>query len=255
MKRILISSLILCACGHSISATAAASLDNKRIYYSAAIGDMFFRKSGENTLNTGAGWPDDHYSGNGISDVPYGFLEVGYQWQRAQNWLPAYNLGLRAALVSAASASGYIDQYIMSGFRNYRYSYDVALLNFVGILKADLYRWRKLMPYVAVGAGFSNYFTSDYTEQATAGVTPRVSPAFGSDTGVNFTYQFGVGLDFEVKDNMTLNLEANYADYGTVYTGKGANYTTLTGTNYDNESLRNKLSATSVFLGLTYYPA
>lgn len=257
MKRILVSCLILCICSHSMAAKyqRSAPSSDKRLYYSAGIGDMFFRKSGENNLGTGPGWPDDHYSGNGISDVPYGFLEAGYQWQRASNWLPAYNLGVRVALVSAASASGYIDQYSLPGFRNYTYSYDVALMNFMGIFKADLYRWRQLMPYIAVGAGFSNYFTSDYTERATAGVTPRVSPGFGSDTGINFAYQFGVGLDFAVKDNLTINVEANYANYGTVYTGKGANYATMTGTNYDNECLKNKLAATSVFLGLTYYPA
>lgn len=258
MKRILASCLLLCVSCHTVAAKhhqRTASQAGKRIYYAAGIGDSFYRKSGENMLGTGAGWPDDHYSGNGISDVPYGFLEVGYQWQRASHWLPAYNLGARIQMVSASTASGYIDQYSLPGFRNYNYSYDVALMNFMGILKADLYRWRKLMPYVAVGAGFSNFFTSNYTERATSGVTPRVSPGFADNTSANFAYQFGVGFDFEVKDNITLNFEANYANYGTVNTGKGANYATLTGTNYDNESLKNKLTATSVFLGMTYYPA
>lgn len=258
MKRILVSCLILCICSHSMAAKhhkRTTPPSGKRLYYSAGIGDMFFRKSGENYLGTGPGWPDDHYSGNGISDVPYGFIEAGYQWQRASNWLPAYSLGARIAMVTASTASGYIDQYSLPGFRNYTYFYDVALMNFMGILKADLYRWRNLMPYIAVGAGLSNYFTSNYTERATVGVTPRVSPGFSDSNGANFAYQLGVGVDFAVKDNITINVEANYANYGTVYTGKGANYGSKTGLNYDNEFLKNKLAATSVFLGMTYYPA
>lgn len=258
MKRILVSCLLLCICGQSIAAQAPTHSmfsGSKRVYLAAGLGDMFFRKEGENYLNTGTGWPDDHYSGGSISDQPYGFVEAGYSWERPDNWLPNYSLGLRMMYVSAASASGYIDQYSLPGFRNYTYFYDVQLFNLMGIYKIDLYRWRQLMPYVSLGAGLSSYTTTNYTEHATAGVTPRISPAFSDDAGVNLAYQLGVGFDFAVRENMSINVEANYANYGTVYTGKGANYSTLTGTNYDNESLKNTIAATSVFLGLTFYPA
>jgi len=149
--------------------------------------------------------------------------------------------------------SGTIDQYSLPQFRNYNFNYDIALLNIMGTVKVDLYRWKNLMPYLTAGIGGANYSTSQYKEAAVGGVTPRVSPGFGAGSGTNFSYTAGVGLDWAALPNLWVNLEYNYMDVGTVSTDKGANYTTLTGMNYSNDALKNKMSSTSVFLGLTYY--
>ena len=258
MKRILLACLLSCVFNSGWAVTQSKSTlypSGKKFYINAGLGDMFTRVEGDNYLGTGTGWPDDHYSVNGSSDQPYGFVGAGYTWDRASTWLPSYSFGFRFMYVSAATISGSIDQYSLPGFRNYNYTYDTSLVNLLGIYKLDLVRWHSLMPYLTLGAGVANYTTTNYRESATANVTPRVSPGFADGSGYNFTYQFGAGIDFAVRKDISINAEFNYADYGTIYTGKGANYATRTGTNYDNESLRNRLAATSVFLGLTYYPA
>jgi opacity protein-like surface antigen len=229
--------------------------DPPNLYVGAGVGESFYRVQGNNSLGTGAGWPDDKYVSDGISNEPYGFIAAGYTWMLSDAWLPSYSLGLRYMYVAPATISGHIDQFSLPGFTNYNYSYDVQLLNLLAVFKLDLYRWYDTMPYIMLGAGVTNVSTSDYTETATSGVTPRVSPNFGSNSANNFAYQVGVGIDYVMRNNLWLNFEVNYIDYGTIYTGKGANYSTLTGTNYDNESLKNTIAATTVFVGLTYYPA
>jgi opacity protein-like surface antigen len=256
MKRIFTGSLILCLTCTSLAQAFSllpVNLGTPRFYIGVGAGDVFYKVNGNNYLGTGEGWPDDHYTSNDISNQPSGFVAAGYTWQRDETWLPNYSLGLRYMYVSPTTVSGYIDQYTLPGFRNYHFSYDVELLSLLAVLKADLYRWHNWMPYVLLGAGAANYGTSDYTEQASSGVTPRVNPAFGNTSGNNFAYQLGAGVDYAVRENLVINLEYDYMDYGTVSTDKGTNYTMLTGSNYDNESLKNKISATSLFLSLTYY--
>jgi len=223
------------------------------VYLSVGAGDLFNRVEGDNFLATGPGWPDDHYNSNGITDQPYFAVGIGYTWSRSTDWLPYYSLGLKLMYASSATVSGTIDQYSLPQFRNYNFNYDIALLNIMGTVKVDLYRWKNLMPYLTAGIGGANYSTSQYKEAAVGGVTPRVSPGFGAGSGTNFSYTAGVGLDWAALPNLWVNLEYNYMDVGTVSTDKGANYTTLTGMNYSNDALKNKMSSTSVFLGLTYY--
>lgn len=257
MKRILASCVILGFCTQAFAAATPSTNTafSKRSYLGFAVGDMFTRVEGDDFLGTGPGWPADHYSPTSISDAPFIVASTGYTWEQPSTWLPNYSLGLRAMYMQSATVSGYIDQYSLPGFRNYYYSYDIQMLNFLGIAKVDLVRWHGIMPYLTAGAGIANYFTSDYIERATPNVTARVSPNFGGGGGTNFTYLLGGGFDFAVRDDIWINVEFNYANYGTISTDKGANYTTLTGTNYDNETLSNKIAATTVFLGLTFYPA
>ncbi len=256
MKRIFATAFVICVSCQSLAAIPPSSLatsSSKKFYLGIGAGDMFYRVSGDNYLGTGTGWPNDHYSNNGISSQPYGFLAAGYTWQRPENWLPNYSLGLRYTYVSAASVSGSIDQYSLPAFNNYHYSYDLQIVSLLAIFKADLYRWHHIMPYVLLGAGVADCSTSDYSEQALINVTPRVNPGFENNSSNNFAYQLGVGIDYAIQENLLVNIEYSYLNDGTIHTGNGTNYVTATGTNYDNESLKNKITATTLLLGLTYY--
>lgn len=255
MKRIFAASAMLIFCGSSLATPTSffSSFQPKGFYLGGGVGDSFNKVSGNSYLDTGEGWPDDHYTNQSISDEFYGFLSAGYTWQRSEHWLPSYGVGLRYMYMPSAKISGYMDQYSLPEFRNYNYSLDVQLLSLLAVAKIDLYQWHHVRPYVLVGAGVITYTTNNYSEQALSDVTARVSPAFEDGSGNNVAYQAGIGLDYDVTSNLVLNLEYDYMNYGWVNTGKGANYSTLTGTNYDNESLKSKLSATTLFLGMTYY--
>jgi opacity protein-like surface antigen len=258
MKRILAAGLVISV---TLPLIAVASPESNSSAYqgkpfvNGGIGYFFNRVSGDNYLGTGAGWPDDHYMTTQASDQPAVFLGGGYAWVNDNTWLPAYSLGFRVLYATATSISGVIDQYSLPSFRNYSYFYEAAYLNLLGTLKVDLFNYKSFMPYVLLGAGFNYYSASDYTESAYNGVTARVSPGFQSNSGFNFAYNLGGGIDYALTDNVWLNVEYYYGDYGTIQTGNGMNYATLTGSNYDNESLKNKMNGTTAFFGVTYYPA
>lgn len=253
MKRIFSAVIFFCLSCQALAAyfSVLPSADSPKLYIAAGAGDMFYDVSGTNFVGTGTGWPNDRYNINRISDQAYGFIEAGYAWDRPERWLPRYGLGARYIYVPKTTISGSIDQYSLPGFNNYNYNYDVDMLSLLAVFKADIYRMQNWMPYVIAGAGITAFGTSNYTEQATSGVTPRVSPGFSGNSGNNFTFQMGLGIDYALLQSLLINLEYDYIHYGSIRTGKGANYPTLT-TNYDNESLKNDIKATTLFLGVTY---
>lgn len=246
MKWIITASCLLYSCSSLV-------LASPKMYVGAGAGNMFYNTNGNNYLSTGASWPDDQYITTSASNQPYGFIAAGYAWQRDEDWLPEYDVGLRYMYVADTTLSGYINQYSLPGFRNYNFSYDVQILNLMAVLKTDIYRWQRWRPYIIVGAGIASYGTSNYSESALSGVTPRVSPAFSVDSGNNFAYQLGLGIDYAIWGQFSVGLECDYFNFGTVSTGKGTNYATLTDTNYDNEALKNPLWATTLLLSVTYH--
>lgn len=243
----------LCTFAQTSEAYTPSSFSPHGVYLGVGGGEFFARVAGNNSLNSGIGWPQDAYITKGISDQPFFFFSGGYQFARQTTWLPFYSVGFRYSYISTTSVNGNVYQYSLPDFFNYTYYYDIALLTFLGTVKLDLYRFHGFMPYVIGGAGVTNFSTSNYQERATSNVTPRVNPAFGANGGNNFTYTFGAGIDYAAADHIWVNLEFNYNDYGTIKTAGGVNYNTLTGTNYDDESLRHKVSGTAVLAGVTFY--
>lgn len=252
MKRIFALSLILCL-SYQCAAYALVGFHAHKRYMSVGGGYMFYSARGVNHLSTGAGWPDDTYTVNNISNQAYGAFEMGYVFTRAKKWLPRLSLGANVRYVPSTNITGKVDQYSLPIFENYTYSYDVNLLSLLLVLKADLYRWHDLLPYILLGGGLTNYSASNYTEQAAAGVTPRVNPAFNGGSGNNLTYEVGLGFEYIVLKNLSFSLDYDYLNFGTIDSGVGANYSTLTGTNYDNQLLKHNLSASTVFFAVNYY--
>ena len=156
MKRIFSATLLFCICTASWAASnqSLSNPNNGQFFVSAAGGYMFDSVQGDNHLNAGAGWPNDHYSVTGMSDQPYLFVGGGYQWNRDDTtWLPDYSFGIRFLYMSAATVSGYIDQYSMPEFRNYNYTYDTAIMNLMAVFKLGLVRWNNIVPFIMLGAG------------------------------------------------------------------------------------------------------
>ena len=256
MKRILIICFLLSLISPSwadASTLRSKHASSGKFYLGAGAGELFVHGANDNYIGSGMGWPNDRYSVNSASDEAYFFLSAGYTWKRPNDWLPYYSLGLRYMYVPQTTVKGTVNQYSLPTFKNYNYQYNVKLQNVLGTLQLDVYRWQNFMPYLLVGAGVANYQTSGYSEQALSNVTPRVSPGFSNNSGNNFAYLLGLGIDYILRENIRINLEYNYGDYGTVKTGNGANTPTLTGMNYSNASLKNKITSNTVLLGVTFY--
>lgn len=252
MKRILATCFSIAL--FSLVSSQALSFQETPIYLSVGLGGFYPQVSGNNYIGTGSGWPDDYYRQQSISSQPTFYIGGGYSWSRPNDWFPYFSLGLQYSYVSSTTVKGYIDQYSLPGFRNYTYQYDVEFYNVLGIAKLDIYDWHGFMPFVSGGLGVANYGTSNYQEAAAPGVTPRVSPGFTAASGTNFAYSLGIGIDYAWQSDLVFSLDFNHQSYGTISTGKGANYPSLTG-NFSNEALKNAIAANTYTFGMSYYIA
>ncbi|MBX3709797.1 MAG: outer membrane beta-barrel protein [Gammaproteobacteria bacterium] len=192
------------------------------------------------------GFPDDKYVANNAKNSLELLLTGGYQWQRDQDWLPAYSLGLQYAYAQPR-VKGVIYVNNLPDTRNFNYRYDVdqhlIMLNF----KADIYRWNELMPFLAAGVGVAINNMNNYSDSPIAGETIwNRRYGFTSGHTTQFAESIGAGLDYWLADNLQASLGYQYACTGNVRSGHGEG-------SLSADRLTNQLSLSSVDLQLVYF--
>lgn len=221
-------------------------------YLSAGAGRSMYRMDSNNYINPGPGWPNDYYYKNDIHDGSFIDIGGGYSLIRYTPWFPGFMLGIDYTYAFQASVTGFIKQYTLDQFLNYSYTYDFSRQTVLALFKATIYRFNGFMPYLTVGTGPSFNRASDYTEEPLTGVTPRVSPGYGTSTHNSWAYILGVGFDYVLRDDVALGFEYNYGDFGKVYTSNGAGTPMVTGVNYSGQHLSNTLKANTFLMRFTY---
>ena len=175
------------------------------------------------TPNPLAGLPADAFdsfsnptiSGSGIFDVG-----VGYQfnnWFRADVTGEYRDFGHFQALeqVGIPSASTQFADF----YRGNLSSYLVMANGYV-----DLGTWWCLTPFVGAGVGWAQNHLNGVTDTGFAYLGPGAtgSPTggfFGNGTTNNFAWALMAGVDFDVTQNLKLELGYRYLNYGTAKTG------------------------------------
>lgn len=222
-------------------------------------GGVNFPRTTQNAfVTTGPGWPDDLYIGSSTENTPIATVGFGYTWFNTADtldnyWLPFFSLGLSYSYIFQSQIKGRIQQYSLSQFENYTFQYQVQRQTILALAKLDIYRWRVIMPYLILGAGVSFNRSTNYSEQANPNVTPRISPGFNSNTQSHSSALAGLGLDLMVQDNLWASFEYDYGYYGYSKTGFGQNDANVTGFNYANSALSNKLTSSTALFILTYF--
>jgi hypothetical protein len=205
-----------------------------------------------NFVGTGTGWPDDYYTANDTHGSFMATIGAGYIWNRYNDWFPALSLGAQFTYTTQSKISGMIQQYSLPEFENYTYDYQFRRRTLLGIGKADIYRIGNFLPYVTGGLGVSFNTTSNYSEQPLSNVTPRISPSYRSVTHDYISYMAGLGVDFVICNYLWLSVEYNYGNFGFAKTGNGVSTPSMTGFDYSNQNLKNKLTANNFLFSATY---
>lgn len=207
-------------------------------------------------VTTGPGWPDDRYVRQSTQNTALVIGGLGYTWFNQSTsdsfWFPFISLGLSYTYVLESQIKGEIQQYSLTQFTNYNYQYRFQRQTVLALVKFDIYRFRVLMPYLIFGGGASFNRSTNFSEEARANVTPRLSPGFNSNTQVHNSAMGGVGLDLIIQDNLWGSFQYDYGFYGYTKTGYGKNTVNITGLNYDNAYLSNKLTSSTASFTLTY---
>ncbi|MES2998946.1 MAG: hypothetical protein V4700_06480 [Pseudomonadota bacterium] len=185
-------------------------------------------------------------TGNSYS-TPFFFVGIGYRWSQEYPWLPSINVGLQHRYTSPVNVYGFSQTpSVDPGPTNYNYRMQQE--SWLIMTKADIYQWKKLMPYVAMGLGVSFNRISQFFVN---------SPIFANQlsgsttlTG-DFSYSLGAGIDYPVKDDFWLSLGYFYDDFGK---NKVNNVFTVNGSTTPSIGILQNanLHANSIFLSARY---
>lgn len=220
-------------------------------YVAAGAGYSFYSLDGDNDISACSGLPPDHYYKTSLHDSGFVSFTTGYAWTRFDTAFPALMLGVNFSYAFNGEVRGSIDKYSSTAFTNYHYTYDFSRQSLMGVVKLDLFNGNGFMPYITGGAGISFNRASNYQEEALSGVTPRVSPGFGTAFHSAFAYMLGAGVDYAICDDIWVALGYQYGNYGTVVTGHGDVQPSIS-KDYSHDELENRLRAQSVTLEFTY---
>lgn len=176
------------------------------------------------TVDNGSNFPSplnvDIFTTNENNQANLGF-SGGYRWNKSSRWMPVYYFGLRYNHLFSTSVGQTITQYSLPQFTNYGYDWDVSSDLLLASGKVNLFRANRILPYLSGGLGLARNQTSDYSELAFSGVTPRISPAFGDKSTNHFAYVLGAGVDVNLTRQLILSLGYEYRNLGKVSSGSG----------------------------------
>lgn len=255
MKRIL-SASVLCLFTTCVTAANAivykdAPIANDNGWFVGLGGGLAWNHFDESstTVPNGSGatppMNNDLYSIHTPSNTGIEQLSVGYRWHQEKKWLPFYHVYFQYRHGNSVDVNGTIEQYSLPEFLNYNYSlnYTTDLYTING--KFDLIQENRIMPYVAVGAGFIVTHLTNYTESAISPVTARISPSYQGGTNTSLALTAGVGVDFILTKNTWLTLGYDHLFQGHASTEQGSS--TWSGTKLSLGNVR----ADTVFLNIS----
>lgn len=91
------------------------------------------------------------------------------------------------------------------------YTYRLQQESWLIMTKADIYQWKKIMPYIAAGMGASFNRISQFFENGFILDEQR-----GGSTTLkgDFSYSLGAGIDYQATDDFWLSIGYSYDDFG-----------------------------------------
>jgi opacity protein-like surface antigen len=139
--------------------------------------------------------------------TPFFFIGLGYQWTQDAQWFPYLNVGLQHRYTAPINVAGNSN----TTLNTTNYTYHVQQESWLIMTKADIYKWKRFMPYLTAGMGVSfNRMSQLFVN--TSNIANQLS---GSTTlSGDFSYSFGGGIDFIVKDDFWLSLGYFFDDFG-----------------------------------------
>lgn len=201
------------------------SLGNGHWFGSIDGGGNWYSLNTSMNVNNGSGFASplnqDYFSATSDSASGMVGLSAGYLWENKLPFFDAYSLALRYQHLFSQSINGNILQYSLPEFTNYQYHWKMDFDVLSAQAKVYFLKNGPIAPYVDVGLGASWNHTSDYSEVAYAGVTPRINPNYGSHTNTQFAYNVGAGLDFTITAKVNLFVGYDFQSLGTIQSAAG----------------------------------
>src|SRR5438445_11455181 len=221
------------------------------MWFVGAGGGVYWAKLPSSSTNVANGTPieppfnQDLYTINNPSANGVLQVSAGYRWKYDQLFLPYSSVYFQYRHYNDSTVNGSIYQYSLPDFLNYNYKFSYSADLFTVNGKLDLANIKNVMPYVSGGIGVIMNRLDNYIENPTANVTPRISPAFNSNTSSHFAATLGAGIDYALTRNVWLTLGYEHVFQTSLPNTQGSN--TWTGTNLN----LGKIRLDTVFLNIS----
>jgi opacity protein-like surface antigen len=157
----------------------------------------------------------------GFDSAPFGGLGIGYQFN---NWIRADITGEYRGKATFHGLERYRDATLPLGFGTDEYRATKSEWTGLANVYFDLGNWYGFIPFVGVGAGFSNNTIEHFIDVNT--VTQGVAFAKERSTS-NFAWALHAGMAYRVTPNFTLEFAYRYLNLGDGETGTLGNYAAL----------------------------
>mgnify|MGYP003639732179 CR=1 FL=1 len=189
----------------------------------------------------------DHYTINRPSTNLSFSAFAGYRWDTENKWLPHYSVAFRYQHLNASAAGGQIQLFSLPSFTNYDYNLSLGSNVFSVSGKVNVYEWRNFSPYVSFGLGLASTSVSNYKENEIDGGDPRIDgPAFNDHTNNNFMFNVGLGVDYNITQQLIVSLGYEYENLGKITSGNGIAL-------WSNDKLSlGTLSTSTILMSVTY---
>lgn len=216
-----------------------------RLYFDLGVGKAYdYASSNSFLISPSRNVLGNLKTGNSYS-TPFFFVGIGYRWAHDRQWFPSINMGLQHRYTSPINVFG-VSQAPSIDAVPTSYNYRMQQESWLLMTKADIYKWQRFMPYVALGLGTSfNRITQFFVNSST------FANQLGGSTNLteDFSYNVGAGIDYQVKDDFWLTLGYFYDSFGKNKVNNVFTNSTFTPVG----TLQNaNLHASSVFLSARY---
>ncbi|MDI9819344.1 MULTISPECIES: outer membrane protein [unclassified Legionella] len=239
--------LLLSQLSPSYAGGTSANTASGRWYLGGSMGASYPEVTKNQYAPNGDGWPDDRYISHNPNSSVLVSLTGGYTWFTQRDWLPSYSVGASYTYYFPNTVKGTIQQYSLAQFENYNFQYQLKRQTVLAVLKATIFQYRRLMPFISAGIGSSFNQMGNYIESPVSpDITPRVSPHFENNRHSHFSYTLMAGIDYLVNANLWLGAGYRHGYFGDAQTGYGKS-------GYSTDYLKARVTDNAVVININYF--
>ena len=231
--------------GLGLLAANALAEDNKNFYIQGNLGYAFGVAPGgrfeQNTLSDGD-------AGVYALAVGYKFndhIRAGFEVEYRDGYENKFSVEQKSAYIAETD-----DEYVI-GYNTWTDTQITKIRSLSSMFSVyyDITKIHNITPYVLLGAGVARNVTDSSGTIYNHG-GPQTHYSFSRGTNINFAWKIGAGVQYQIHNNINLDLHYQYVDLGKFKTGNI--FTSTDHTKQVHPNLEGKLQSHEVLLGMAY---
>lgn len=224
-------------------ANAENKTDKSTVALVAGLLKSSFIGSHQNSVDEGK-----QYIGRDVDPAALFSVLGGYTLATNSAWLPFYTFSTGYHPYGARVKSAIL-QYGLPQQDAYDYQYKLQQKTLSAHMKANVYRYHNVMPFVSLSMGLQSTQYHRYQEDVARATTAHADsfmPNFNDKTINQLSYVVGAGIDYMLRDNLWIGFEYGRGDFSDMRMGSGRGL-------FSADYLKNTSTASTLALNIHYF--